>query len=147
MGNNVNGASLQNVTGYQFNKWLGLGLGVGYDMYNVDIRQAIIPVFTEVRGRVLDKKVSPIYSVSAGVGFGVNNEENGITKMKPGFMWNPALGFSIQGSENASFVIDLGYQFQHMTYIIDGDMWNPSIIKTEQEYHFKRLALRLGLLF
>jgi len=146
-GNTINGASIQNVSGYQYNKWLGLGLGIGYDMYDIDTRQAIIPVFTELRGRFLGKKVSPIYSIAGGIGFGVNNEDNGITKIKPGFMWNPALGFTVQGRDNASFVIDLGYQFQYLTYIIEGDMWNPDILKTEQDYHFKRLALRLGIQF
>jgi len=146
-GDNIMGLGVQNVTGYQYNKWLGLGLGAGYDMYQIDSRQAIIPVFTELRGHVLDGKVSPIYSIAAGIGFGVNNEDNAITKIKPGFMWNPSIGFSVQGKDNSSFIIDLGYQFQYITYIIDGDVWNPNIIRTEQDYHFKRLALRLGLMF
>jgi len=144
---NIIGAGIQNVTGYQFNKLFGLGIGIGYDMYNIDRRQAIIPVFTEVRGRFLDKKVSPQYSLGAGLGFGINAEENGISKIKPGFMWNPAFGFSIQGRDNASFSIDIGYQFQYITNVTDGHNWNANIIRTVQDYHYKRLALRMGIMF
>jgi hypothetical protein len=138
------GFGAHHVLGYQFNRWVGLGLGLGIDTYSFGDGETLYPVYAEVRGYLLKKRLSPYYSFGAGYGFAFANESEGITEATGGYMLHPAVGYRLGASEGANVVIDLGYRFQQAEFISVSD-FNDS--KQVREQLYKRLTLRLGLIF
>lgn len=81
----INGLGTENITGYKFNQYFGLGLGVGMYNYLPNFLQRTdfnefdnsfpqysslaVPLFLEVRGDLCSSNVRPYYSV----GFGFTN--------------------------------------------------------------------------
>lgn len=81
--NLFNGIGIENVTGYRFGQYLGLGLGLGVYNYLPDHLSGFrpsfefesgpeyspltIPVFLDIRGSLSKKKFSPYYSVAIGL--------------------------------------------------------------------------------
>lgn len=60
--------SLQHSVGYQFNRLIGLGIGVGMDNMSYEDIPTVptYPVFMEARGYFRAKNLSPFYSVGGG---------------------------------------------------------------------------------
>ncbi len=143
------GLGVDNVTGYQFNRHIGAGVGVSWDTYNVDSGENFLTLFGETRGYVLKKRLSPYYSLGAGYGFAIRNEENNLTEATGGWMIHPAIGYRFGGSKDANFIMDIGYKFQRakLTYEWDWGRWSGSPEIERQELTFQRFTLRVGLIF
>ncbi|MEM6320279.1 MAG: hypothetical protein AAF960_21600, partial [Bacteroidota bacterium] len=77
--------------GYQFNRWVGAGVGVGVDFYNVNLG-SMIPVYAEFRGYFRKSRVSPFYKVAAGMGLPIENSNGDFTETKGGYYLAPSLG-------------------------------------------------------
>lgn len=139
----VSGLGLHHVMGYQHNRWIGAGLGIGIDAYEMGSSHNVIPIYLEARGYFLKKKVSPFYSMNLGYGIALKDQNSGITEAKGGLMYNPSLGYRFGGHPNANFTLALGYKVQKATYISPG--WDGS--RFENKYTFKRVNLKFGMLF
>ena len=71
------GHSVDLVNGYAFNKWfmMGGGIGVQYTIYNIDSddnsgqTNVKVPIYLHLRANVLDRKVTPYFSLNLGGGF------------------------------------------------------------------------------
>ena len=71
------GCSVDLVNGYAFNKWfmMGGGIGVQYTIYNIDSddnsgqTNVKVPIYLHLRANVLDRKVTPYFSLNLGGGF------------------------------------------------------------------------------
>ena len=71
------GCSVDLVNGYAFNKWfmMGGGIGVQYTIYNIDSddnsgqTNVKVPIYLNLRANVLDRKVTPYFSLNLGGGF------------------------------------------------------------------------------
>jgi hypothetical protein len=71
------GHSVDLVNGYAFNKWfmMGGGIGVQYTIYNIDSddnsgqTNVKVPIYLNLRANVLDRKVTPYFSLNLGGGF------------------------------------------------------------------------------
>lgn len=63
--------SLQHSTGYQFNRWVGLGLGIGVENLSYRDLETVptYPVFLEIRGYLSAQNLSPFYAVGGGWAF------------------------------------------------------------------------------
>ena len=141
-GNNDLGFGISNTVGYQFNRYTGVGLGLGYHDTDFFNRGSIVPVYAEYRGYLSDKKVSAYYSLAYGLSFGTKNEDSNYSSTKPGSYFYPALGFK-SGSNEASFMIDIGVRFSEVTYIFDQGIRTT----TGEETIFSRgLILRIGVM-
>jgi len=68
------GLGIHHVTGYQFNRWIGAGMGIGFDGYDIGAGENIIPVYAEARGYFMKKNTTPFYSVALGYGFAGKND-------------------------------------------------------------------------
>lgn len=130
------------VAGFQFNRFLGVGLGVGMDYYYIGAGQNIMPVYAEARGYFKAENFTPMYSLAAGYGFAFEKEENNITDAKGGFLLYPALGFRMGGSANANYFLDFGVKIQRATFTYQ-DWWDTRVNKMT----YNRLVLRTGILF
>ncbi|MBL7804531.1 MAG: hypothetical protein JNL02_12395 [Saprospiraceae bacterium] len=92
---NTIGVSLQNVTGYALNRWIGLGLGLGveaYSPYVQEFNQVTYPVFVEARGYFQRKNSAPFYAFGGGWGFA-----GGSTSERWGYNDNWTGGWLLQG--------------------------------------------------
>lgn len=140
----VVGLGFHHVSGYQFNRWMGAGLGFGVDAYSLNRTEMIIPLFAEARGYFNQKRFAPFYTMSLGYGFALKNEREGITEAKGGWMIHPAIGIRLGADKGLNTTLDLGYRFQaasfSRTFLFNGD--------TEvRDVTYQRLMLRMGILF
>jgi hypothetical protein len=138
------GPGLHNVTGYQFNRWIGVGLGVGVDAYSFDEVDVVFPVYGEARGYFLEKNNSPYYSFSAGYGFLMKWENSDNLRTKGGWMIHPALGWRIGSGGGGNFIFDVGYKFQKAVHEIEFP-WGEEKLRTDRL--FRRFVIRTGLIF
>ena len=138
------GLGVSNVTRYQLNRWIGAGVGVGYDNFSFENSETISPVFMEMRGYFTQRIKSPYYAVKAGYGFALKDEDDNITEARGGYMIHPALGFRLTADEDLNVLLDVGYKFQHATFHRESP-WGPDF--WEKEITFRRLTVRLGLMF
>jgi len=133
------------VYGYRFNRWLGVGLGLGMDQYDLKNDDKIIPVFANLQGFMLAKRVSPMYNIDFGIGLGLYDNQF-LENIKPGILFHPSLGLRLNSSERSNVTLDMGLRFQTITnnsFIID----NSGNFFEEEIVQYNRLVLRLGILF
>ncbi|MEM1121329.1 MAG: hypothetical protein AAGJ18_12830, partial [Bacteroidota bacterium] len=147
-GNNLQGGytdafNIHLVSGYQFNRWLGAGMGVGVDYYNVNLG-SVMPVYLEGRGYLKKANFSPFYQVAAGWGFPIQGEESRYDESKGGYYLAPALGLRFGGSKEANFFTSIGLQWQRGTYTQE---FGDGISQNEDRYTFRRFNFKVGVLF
>lgn len=146
----VHGKDFTVSAGYKFNRYLGVGLGVGAHYYYSQ-GKGVYPVFAEARGYLTARKVAPYYAVAAGYGFAVKDEDKGIQEANGGLLFHPALGLRIGGSDNVNFIFDVGVKFQRVNYqTIDWGVWRPtdSVVRfADNDVFYKRLTIRAGIVF
>lgn len=138
------GAGLHNVTGFQFNRWFGLGLGLGVDNYSLNNGESFYPLYAEFRGYLRKSIKAPYYSFSAGYGFAFSDSSDGILDAKGGLMLHPAIGIRLGAGPDANVLMDIGYSFQKAT--IKRELWFSGDVEI-REMLYKRLNIRLGLIF
>ncbi len=138
------GLSFHNVSGFQFSRWLGIGLGVGIETYGTDDDEVIYPVFAEFRGYFNKKIKAPYYTLSAGYGFMTTNKKEFITEARGGWMLHPAIGLRFNAKKRSNLTADIGYKFQkayfRRDFTFNGDIEIRDVL-------YQRLIIRVGLLF
>ena len=139
------GVAIENITGFQLNRLVGAGLGIGFDNYYATGNDAnVLSIFSEVRGYLSRQNVSPYYSFSSGVGFPmVNTKDNlNLTGHRGGLMVHPAIGLRFGASSHINFFADIGAKYQRIYY---------NQINTGSENHYRitylRWVLRGGIVF
>jgi hypothetical protein len=133
------GVGVQHVLGYQFNRWIGAGAGVGIDVFGFNAEKPFVAVFGDVRGYFLPKKVSPFYAFQMGYGF-LNDQR--IRDAKGGLLVYPALGVRFSGKAGANFSMDIGYKYQKSE--VEYGWWDSYQI---WNYRYHRYVFRVGLTF
>jgi len=136
------GLGIHHVVGYQFNRWIGTGIGVGFDGYYIGYGENVIPVYAEARGYFMKKNTTPFYSVALGYGFSGRNDNRNLIKGSGGIMFNPNIGYRFGASAGANFTLSLGYKLQKASFT--ELRWQGTL---KRNYTYSRLNLRLGLLF
>ena len=146
-GNNSShiGVALENITGFQFNRLVGAGLGIGFDNYYATGNDAnVLSLFSEVRGYLSRQNMSPYYSFSSGVGFPmVNTKDNlNLSGHRGGLMVHPAIGLRFGASSHINFFADIGAKYQRIHY-------NQINTWSENRYRitYLRWVLRGGIVF
>ena len=140
------GLGFKGLVGYQWNRWLGTGIGLGVENYYLNQGETVYPLFAEVRGYLVPENIAPYYSISGGYSFTIKNEEAGIIDANGGWMIHPAFGIRWGGSSKVNFTVDAGVQLQKATFVRGINPWGgPDIQENRMTYH--RLAIRFGMLF
>lgn len=137
------GYGFQNVVGYQFNRLVGTGIGLGYDSYYLNNGESnVASVFGEYRGYLGKRNVSEYWTFAAGYGFPRANQEDVLTNLKGSFMIQPTIGFRFGASSRYNFFADLGFRLQQVRYE-SLNTW------AENRYTvtYRRWVLRGGILF
>lgn len=137
------GLGLHNVTGYQFHRLFGLGLGFGVDTYSIEGGETLFPVFGEARGYLSGNAISPYYSGSLGYGFAFRNSDERINKASGGSFFRAALGLRLSAGDSANVLADIGYQHQEAFFERRTAFQNEI---EEKRLMFNRIVIRVGLI-
>lgn len=151
-GNNAYGSgsslSVNIVNSFQFNPYVGTGLGLGLDLHG-DI--TTLPLYVSLKGVLTKKKVTPYYFLNAGYAVAWDSENDGFIefdKVKGGWLLQPGFGYQFNLAQSA-LLVGLGYRMQKMTldYHTPNWGWGGSDIFYHEERILRRLSLSLGISF
>ena len=145
------GVSMENNFGIQYNRLLGVGIGIGGDRYFGDRDVAFIPVSLNVRSYLLAQNRTPYLSMNVGYGFAALLDKEKYTKAKGGLMLHPALGIRL-GSKQGAFTLDLGVKMQNADLTRNPDeqvnrWWGRPWLRKVEHMRYMRTSLRFGWLF
>lgn len=140
--------TIHTINGYQFNQFLGTGLGVGLNKFG---NYLTVPIYATVKGYIQDKKVSPFYYGDIGYGLAWHSNKNDdvfeLDNVKGGLYWQLGLGYQIN-FYNSSLVLSLGYVNQgsqaDYTYYRP---WDLSDVEVTEKRLLRRFNLSVGFLF
>ena len=138
------GFNVQHITGYQFNRMVGVGLGASYDAYDLEDGESMVTVFGHYRAYLSKRIVAPFAAISAGYGFALKNEEQGVKETDGGLMFHPEIGLRLGATDAANFTISLGYRIQDAYYVQERP-FNGNI--EYRDVRYQRFLFTLGLLF
>ena len=144
--NIIVGTSLSGIAGYQFNRLLGTGLGVGVDYYYLFAGETVYPLFVEIRGYLQKKNQSPYYSLAGGYSFAFKNDNRDVLNATGGFLFYPTIGLRFGGSAHTNFTLDLGAKFQKASFTRRRN-WGGINDSLRQNMFYKRLSIRAGIIF
>lgn len=142
------GFTLQHTSGYRFNRFLGVGLGLGLEQYvngNSAAPVWSIPLYAEVRGHLLDRSFSPFYSVALGYGQPIGSGNAGSSS--GGIYFNPAIGLRFPSTKLGHVTLDLGLKLQQLNRRDPQEWWGAPPFGAVERTLYKRWALRLGIAF
>jgi len=139
------GIGLHHTTGLQFNRLIGAGLGVGFDMFDPDAGENILSIYGEARSFLTKRKNSPYLGISGGYGFAIRDRDNFITNARGGLRFHPAIGWRIGANKGANLAMDLGYIFQSATFTKEFPFFGPLMEIRNVDY--RRLTFRMGIMF
>lgn len=134
---NIYGKSFSFSTGYNFNKHLSLGAGIGVDDYDPEA----FSLFINAHFSPWRRKVTPYLSGKIGYGMPVNLlEDHNLQDFTGGLLLSPKIGFQFSSRSNSSFIIEVGYNFQRMKRSYE---WK----EIEDDIVFRRLSATIGVQF
>ncbi|MBL7815852.1 MAG: hypothetical protein JNL70_12630 [Saprospiraceae bacterium] len=137
------GYGVQNVVGYQFNRWVGGGVGIGYDSYYASHGESnVISLFGEYRGYLSKRNTSEYWTFAAGYGQPTKNSNDVLTNLKGSFMCQPTIGFRFGASSRYNFFTDFGLRVQRVHYE-NNSAWSENSYTVT----YYRWILRGGILF
>jgi hypothetical protein len=136
------GLGIQHSSGKKINRYWGVGMGIGLENFEPYNDVLTVPVFAEIRGYLLPKRIAPFYAL--GVGYGFSKEGNGgfsdgTERWKGGWMAQGNIGYRIGNH----FFIQLGIRFQHKTHT-----WTSrwSSFSSIDQILYQRMDVGIGLL-
>jgi len=138
------GAGLHSLTGFQFSRMLGAGIGLGFDTFNPEAGENVASVYGEAQSFLTKTKTAPFVSFGAGYGFAFRNRNNFITKAEGGLRLHPAVGVRLGADKDLNLLLDVGYIFQTATYTREFDFFDQTEVR---KVDFRRFTLRLGAMF
>ena len=142
--NNQFGYSLTHTIGYRFNRLVGVGIGGGIENYEDGEGKRVVPIYAEARGFLFDKKITPYYSIRAGYGIGLTNDEFGIREAGGGVHLNPEIGYRLGGHDAVNLFIGIGLKVQDAEFTYRNP-WDGS--RTTENISYRRYMLTFGLVF
>lgn len=143
------GLQIQHSSGWMFSRLLGAGLGTGIERFDPGSEASeasVYPLFAEIRGYALPKRLTPYYSIAAGWGFAGKNtgQRWGYTDTwRGGWMAQAEIGYRIGNH----LIVHGGLRLQRKYRDWASNWGGPEggIRGTDRILH-KRLVLGLGLL-
>ncbi len=101
---------------YYLNFHLALGAGVGLYNYDLDARRMLMPVFADVKWRLVKNYSTPVIQFKSGYGFISNNFINGLADKKGGMFYNPFFGYEFGVTKKISWTMGVGMILQKAYY-------------------------------
>ena len=137
------GYGFQNVVGYQFNRLVGGGLGIGYDAYYLSNGESnVLSIFGEYRGYLGKRNTAEYWTFAAGYGHPMGIKNDNLTNLKGSFMMQPTIGYRFGASSRYNFFMDLGFRLQQVRYES-----NNTWAENHYTVTYRRWVRRGGILF
>lgn len=137
-----NNASIQVITGYQWNPYWTTGIGAALDIYKTG---TLLPVFARAAYMPINNWITPIVSMDLGYGVytsAFNSSPTNNQLNKGGLFIHPAVGFIARSTKRTAFVFTIGYQQQSAKRVFITETQN-----TSQDMILQQMSVRLGLQF
>lgn len=96
------------VNGWQFNKWLSVGIGTGIQVWQVT-QQVTLPLFADIEVTFMQKTISPYANLRAGYCWGLSQDD---FLPKDGAYFSPMIGFRWGMKKNTALKLGAGYLVQ-----------------------------------
>ena len=143
------GFSAHYIYGYRFSQYLSLGLGVGFDVYNlVDNGDGATQFYVDGRGYFKENTQTWYYKLNLGYGSPFTGRWN-IQESKGGIYMHPGLGWQFSSRSGTHFIIEFGASFQKAQFIETA--WDPVTENMEQidveNIWYQRNSLKFGILW
>ncbi|PKP51172.1 MAG: hypothetical protein CVT92_13450 [Bacteroidetes bacterium HGW-Bacteroidetes-1] len=142
--------SLTMVNGYQFNRRLFTGLGIGYEYYDY----AIMPLFLDAKYFFKHDVISPFISLKIGYGIPLQKYDNenwygDNYDTYGGVLVSPELGVAFPVGSSDAFLVSIGYHHQQLSHDSYQYNWqNPEDVYKRRVYtNFNRISLRIAFIF
>jgi hypothetical protein len=131
-------SALHYVAGYQFNQYIGAGIGAGVDLYE----PAFFPLYVDLRGNLNIRNKTFFYSLQSGYSLSEDDiaKKTDAAEYEGGLMIYPAVGIRFPTRGKTDILVELGYrnQWAKMTF-----PWNEDVDKIQ----YRRYVVRLGFGF
>jgi hypothetical protein len=123
-----------------------LGIGVGYDPYHFKS----VALFADLRKKIFDVDRSPFVYLDLGTNLPAKKKQVEpwqTIRYSGGAYADAGLGYSWKMQKGGNFIVSLGYSEKKITERYHS-AWNPDDQdEFKTVYHFRRLALKIGLSF
>ncbi|MDJ1495453.1 hypothetical protein QNI19_21115 [Cytophagaceae bacterium DM2B3-1] len=135
-------ASLQIVSGYQWNSHWATGIGAAMDIYQSG---TTLPLFLRGMYTPLTNRLTPLISFDMGYGLytkAFNGSSINGQLSQGGLFINPTVGFIARSEKRTAFSFSIGYRHQHaqQSFINEKETTSKNII-------LHRMSIRVGLSF
>ena len=153
--NNIAVISIHQVLAYQFNPYVILGIGAGYDMY---AKTGFIPLYTHLTVNFIKHDWAPFWNLNAGYSFKwyVNQKPEPMTRVihaaQTGLYGESGLGLKMKMTSKFSLLFSVNYKLQQSQIfysVVEPDQADISQLATNRSalalYHF--VGFKLGFLF
>lgn len=136
--------------GLSFGKYIYASLGTGLETY---VPSRFVPIFLDVRYKILDRKTSPFVSVSGGYLQGVGqpqpiyyiqNSNSGL-RLSTGYTAGAKLGIVHAFTPGVSIISSVGWRYAYA--VQDAYVSYFPYEPTEMSYKMNRFELSVGLIF
>lgn len=141
--------SLMYVNGYQFDRGLALGAGLGLELLN----EAYMPLVLDIRYTFKNSKVSHFIYVQGGYAVSIETPDpydydyysyyGSDLKSKGGYLINPGIGFKLNLNNRNAFSFGIGYKFMQVQHTYNE--FNGQEI--ERTIKYNRISLGFGYHF
>ncbi|MCW9706116.1 hypothetical protein [Fodinibius salsisoli] len=127
---------------YQFSPQLSAGLGTGFTYYDDPL--SLIPIFIDLRYKLLQNDLAPFVFLDTGYTISVLTDTDTRTDShRGGWMLNPGLGVQFSPKNGPGWYLSIGYSTDHSQF--EREEGSSRTIKNEVTY--KRLMAGFGLFF
>jgi hypothetical protein len=141
------GVYLHSVNGYQWNRFLYTGAGVGLERY-LTYQESFLPLYGRIAVDLLDKKATPYIFTDIGYAhFWSSNFDDGWGwqenhKERGGMYFSTGIGARIFTSRKISIVTGISYK--RSTHHTEFDRWDGFV---KQKITYNRMGINVGLSF
>jgi hypothetical protein len=140
----VLGITASHSIGYQFNRLLGAGGGIGFDYNGGSYYLPVMPLYLDVRGYLLPSYFSPYYNLMLGYGVAFKNNSgySDIQSTQGGLFFSPNIGIRMGGKSGTNWFLDCGLRFQSVSYDVSN-----SYVYDHRAIKYCRYSIRTGIMF
>ncbi|MFT4664408.1 MAG: hypothetical protein ACI9VN_002958 [Patescibacteria group bacterium] len=125
------------IKGYQINQYLGIGAGIGFDIYD----ERYLPIHLDFRGNFNVMKATLYYTLQAGYSFSDHDfGSDDDTQISGGLLVYPAVGIKIPTTSKLDVLVEFGYRSQRAKRDYT---WSENT----DEITYQRYAFKVGLAF
>jgi len=130
------------VNGYQFNEYVGTGIGIGFTPYNDPL--TLMPLFVDFNLRLQKQNYSPVLFVKFGYNVSLGHDDDmDLISHTGGLLFNAGLGLQFNLSSGFGWFLNAGYNIDNSRY--EFDTWGPQTVR--EDVSFRRVNFGIGLTF